>query len=180
MGLSGIVSAAFISIILLSGAAYVVTMNLDMMKDTVEPLEEYMVRERARLGEACTVDSWNIWSIYEVYIYITNTGENGVRLSDFDELDLILTYNTSSGIVVDWIPYDQDGSPPSYWLVDDVYTNGEQGDHVNPINLSGDVYGIWDPGETIKILVYTENAVTGYKYIQFALPFGTVIGTSLV
>ena len=67
-----------------------------------------------------------------------------------------------------------------YWLVDDVYTNGEQGDHVNPINLSGDVYGIWDPGETIKILVYTENVVTGYKYIQFAMPFGTVIGTSMV
>ena len=180
MGLSGVVSAAFVSIILLSGAAYVVTMNIDMMRTTIEPFEEYMARESFRLGESCTIDSWNIRSIYEVEIYITNTGENGIRLRDFDEIDLILTYNTSSGIVVDWIPFDQDGSSPSHWKVTDVYTNGQQGDFVNPINLTGDLYGIWDPGETLEILVYTENVVTGYKYVKVSLPYGTLVGTSMV
>jgi len=180
LGLSGIVSAAFITIILLSGAAYVVTMNINMMKDTIEPLEEYMVRERFRLGESCTIDSWVNSSLYGVDINITNVGENGIRLSKFSEIDVILTYNTSSGIVVDWIPFDQDGVPSSFWKMMDVFTDGQQGDYVNPLNFSGDLYGIWDPGETIEIRIITADIATSYKYLKITLPYGTVTGTSMV
>ncbi len=74
MGLSSTVSAAFFTILLLTGTAYVVTLNINMMKNTVEPIEEYMAREHNRLGEACTIDSWSISSPNEAVVYITNTG----------------------------------------------------------------------------------------------------------
>ena len=175
MGLSSSVSAAFITLLILTGSAYLVSINLDLMRSTTEPLSEYMETEYTRVAEDCTLDSWVNTSSNSLEVNITNTGETSILVRDLDTIDIILAYRTASGDKVLWLPYDQDGSISSFWNVSGVYTNGNVGDYLNPIRLMGDIHGIWDSGESIEITCVYEDSAIEYYYIKIVLPYGKTI-----
>ena len=179
MGLSTTIGTAFFAIILIAGSAYTITLNVEMMKTTTEPLELFVNTAQAKLSESCQIDSWNSQTSHTIKLNITNTGSEGIRLSRFDNIDVLVTYNTSGVIVTEWFTYDQDQPASNHWAVSSVYTNGDPGDTVNPINLSGNVYGIWDSGETIEIRVYVSDDVFDFNYLKFTLPHGSTFSKAL-
>ena len=175
MGLSSSVSAAFITLLILTGSAYVVSINLDLMRSTTEPLAEYMESEYTRVEEDCTLDSWVNTGSNSLKVNITNIGETGILVRDFDTIDIIIAYRTASGDKVVWLPYDQGGVASSFWNVSGVYTNGDVGDYLNPISLSGNIHGIWDSGESIEITCVYEESAIEYYYIKIVLPYGKTV-----
>jgi archaellum component FlaF (FlaF/FlaG flagellin family) len=175
MGLSSSVSAAFITLLILTGSAYLVSINLDLMRTTTEPFAEYMEAEYARVEEDCTIDSWLNTSSTSLKVNITNSGETGILVRDFDTIDIIIAYRAASGDKVIWLPYDQDGGVSRFWNISGVYTNDDEGDYLNPISLSGDVHGIWDSGESIEITCVYEDSVIEYYYFKVILPYGKTI-----
>lgn len=174
MGLSTTISTAFFTLILITGTAYIVTMNLDLMTATTEPLEDYLVVREQKYRHQCVIDSWDNKTSNSVDLNITNTGEEGVRVSELNELDVILTFTNLSGQVTSWITYDQKKPSSTHWAITQVYTNGVSGDIINPIHLSGDVYGIWDPDETLEIRIRLTSTVLEFEHVKIGMPYGYV------
>lgn len=179
MGLSNTVSAAFFTLILITGASYLISLNIDLMKTTSEPLEEYMHTEQTRLGQNCEINSWRELSSHSVILNVTNTGSESIRIQDFSDLDVIVSYSDAQSEHVKWLSFDTSSPSTNHWTVLQVYTNGKPGDVLNPLNLSGEPYGLWDPDETIEIQVYIEVNVQSFNYIKLVLPYGAVKGVTL-
>lgn len=179
MGLSNTVSTAFFTMILITGAAYLITLNIDLMKTTSEPLNEYLNNEQIKLGQDCEIDSWQVISSHTVQLNVTNTGSESIRIQDFSDIDLIVSYSNPQGDYVRWLSFDFTNPSTNYWTVHQVYTNGKTGDILNPISLNGEIYGLWDPGETIEILVYIKVNVQSFNYLKLVLPYGNVKGVTL-
>ena len=173
MGLSTTISTAFFALILISGSAYLIALNMDMMKSTSEPLDNFADIAYIQLSEDCQIDSWNNQTLHTLDLNITNTGDLGIRVFQFNDIDVILSCTTSGGIVNTWLTYDQDKPSSNHWSVSSVFTSGETGDTVNPINLSGNIYGIWDPGETIEIRIYISDDVQSFNFLKISLPYGS-------
>lgn len=174
MGLSTTISTAFFTLILISGAAYVVTMNIDLMTSTSEPLGEYLEIKEDTYRHECVVDSWNNQTGNSIDLNVTNTGEEGIRITELGELDILVTYTLASGSRTKWLEFDQDVPSSDHWAITQVFTKGGLGDVVNRINLSGDLYGIWDPDETLEIRIFVSSGVLSFDHVKIGMPFGSV------
>ena len=173
MGLSTTISTAFFALILVTGSAYIISLNIDMMKTTTEPLETYVDTALYQLNEKCVIDSWNNQTLHTLDINITNTGDEGIRVARLGDLDVIISYTSSGESYTDWISYDQERPSSNHWSIVSVYTDGIQGDTINVINISGETYGIWDPGETLEIRIYLTSDVSSFDSLKFTLPHGS-------
>ncbi len=179
MGLSNTVSTAFFTMIMITGAAYLITLNIDLMKTTGEPLTDYLNNEHIKLGQNCEIDSWRVVLNHTVLLNVTNTGSESIRIHDFSEIDLIVSYETPLGDIVRWLNFDLSSPLTNYWTINQVYTNGKPGDNLNPISLTGDIYGLWDPGETIEIKIYIQVNVLSFNYLKLVLPYGNIKNVTL-
>lgn len=179
MGLSTTVSAAFLTIILITGASYVVALNVNMMRTSTEPLDEYMSAEYDKTRESCEIDSLSNKTSQSILLNLTNDGSRGILLSDFNKLDVIIIYDVEEIQKTQWLPFCHDGTTSNSWNVTRVFTNGEPGDYINPINLSKE-YGIWDPGETIEIKIKISEVTNNFVYFKIVFPKGNVFSSSLI
>lgn len=100
---------------------------------------------------------------------MTNTGETSIRLRDFDKMDCV-TYTESRTSNSTWVPYVQTDDTGSYWKINRVFFNGQEGDEVNPMKLTAPVYGGWDPCEKIEIQIWLEDSDPSFQCVTLVTP----------
>ena len=152
MGQSTVVATAFTAIMFVAGISILImstTSSFGTLSQAITDKAEYndvLLSERIEFGDWVQVDSNTL------HINVSNTGSTSIMLNDFNKIDLILAYNDGNE-KTEWITFDQSGSATNNWRVDNVYFRNQQGDLINPIGLTDDVYGGWDPEETLEIEV---------------------------
>ncbi|RLF25591.1 MAG: hypothetical protein DRM97_01335 [Thermoprotei archaeon] len=102
-----------------------------------------------------------------IYAYLNNTGNVDIRARDFDKMDLILVYTSTTGeFVVTYLRYDESGLGSNVWYVVESYN-----DLVSPINPPN---GVWNPNESMKVEIKLEkplNATLSYALVV-CTPYG--------
>ncbi|MCD6503943.1 hypothetical protein J7K52_01040 [Candidatus Bathyarchaeota archaeon] len=175
MGFSTTIAIMFGTIILVSGLATIITINLLTITTQFEAFkEEYKLNEESS-GEDIKID--NVEgnpTLGLLLLNVTNIGEQGIQIRDFPYIDVIIFYKKDGANQTAWIPYDPNGASTPYWRVYKVFFKGREGDLMNPLKLTNPTHGIWDPEETIELEIVLSGSVQEFYYVVIATPSGSI------
>lgn len=138
--------------ILFSIVNYTFTGNLNAGKKSSELIETQSSSLDKELRTKLRIDSITILSGgQQVKANITNTGTQPIKVAELEYADLVLSYTTTVGAAVSQrLTYSFSGSDNT-WKINNVFTDGRQGEGVSPIDLSQGSSGHWDPNEQLEI-----------------------------
>jgi len=98
-----------------------------------------------------------------VYVNITNIGSTSIKVEGFNKTDVIVIYTSTTGTkITARLMYNASGVGVNIWYVRRVFVNGREDEVINPMNFENN-QGLWDPGETIEIVLKLEYNVDSSK-----------------
>ncbi len=171
MGQSTVVATAFTAIMFVAGVSILIMSTVSSFGTLSEAITDQAQHNDVLLSERIEFGDWDLIDSSTLHINVSNTGSTSIMLNEFDKMDLILAYNDGNE-ETEWITYDQSGSTSNYWLVNNVYFRNQQGDLINPIGLIGEVYGGWDPEETIELEISLSSGSPIFEYVTLITPAG--------
>lgn len=175
MGFSTTLAIIFGTVILISGIAAAITINLLTVTTQFEAFkEEYRLNE-VRSAEDIRIDSvkGNV-ALGLLLLNVTNVGEQGIPIRDFPYMDVIVVYKKNGINQTTWVPYDQDGASTPYWRVSRVFFKDDEGDLINPLKLTSPTHGVWDPEETLELEIALSGSVQEFYYVILVTPNGNL------
>jgi len=142
-----LVIAAIIAASILGGAmAFGTTMMSDSMRAAwLDASERSKVMVEAIFAFGSSNDN-------VVYVFVKNIGKRSLYSSEITLSDVFFGPRGA----FERIPYSESGTAPR-WMY-------------NIVNDDGD--SVWEPGETIQIIILTNNLEPGDYYFRFVTPFG--------
>lgn len=170
MGQSSVVGVAFTALIFVAGIASFITLNISSVNLVTSIIPGQIEKIETIKNEKLEITDWLIEN-NQIHVNITNTGETKIAIDDLDTIDIILFYSLNGSDYTVKPNWSQDQQNFSYWKLEEVYYNGQNGDTINPIDVS-QCFGFWDPYETIKISIYLEDAFDIVQAIIFTSPEG--------
>lgn len=170
MGQATTVATAFTAIMIIAGVSILVTSTVSSFGVISKGIDSMVSQSEAVLNEDMEFVSWRLVDSQTMRANVTNTGETSIRLRDFDKMDCIVTYTESGTRNSTWVPYVQAGDTGSYWKINRVFFNGQEGDEVNPMKLTAPMYGGWDPCEKIEVQIWLEDSNPSFQYVTLVTP----------
>ena len=171
MGQSTVVATAFTAIMFVAGISILIMSTVSSFGTLSEAITDQVQHNDVLLSERIEFGDWAQIDSTTLRINVSNTGSTCIMLNEFNKMDLILAYNDGNKETM-WITYDQSGSASSGWRVNNVYFRNQQGDLINPIGLTGDVYGGWDPEETLELEINLASGSPVFEYVTLITPAG--------
>jgi len=164
MGYSGVLALVFLCVVTISSLAALIVVNFSIHESIGKAIGEEVSVRIYTLSDALRIKSgYRSQDGHEIYINMTNVGESSVPVKDFKFIDVIVVYRDVSGDVkVLWVPYEsQPDQTSDCWFVNGVFVDNRSGDIINPIRISNTGWsGLWDPGETVEIVIYLNDQVS--------------------
>ncbi|MCX8169856.1 MAG: hypothetical protein N3D72_02085, partial [Candidatus Methanomethyliaceae archaeon] len=109
------------------------------------------------------ITSGYIYNDFTIFVNITMQGVKGIPIRNLNLSDVFVVYKHQGNIIS--IRIDS-------WHPTRVFTNGKEGDIVNPINISK-WNGIWDPGETLELKISLPYSLDEFKaFFLMVMPDG--------
>jgi hypothetical protein len=171
LGQSTTVATAFAVVIIVVGIIAVITFSLSSLQIISGTLSSQVSRAEDSLGERVSIDGWSQVDMNTIRINVTNVGEVSVQASDFPNIDVFVIYKSYNSSKSVWLGYNQTASSGDYWKVDRAFLNGGGGELVNPLHLTGQVYGAWDSGETLELEAHVD-VEAHFEYVVIVSPKG--------
>lgn len=178
MGQSTVVATAFTAIMFVAGVSILIMSTVSSFGTLSEAITSQAEQTDLVLSERIEFGSWELVDPSTLHINVTNIGSTSIMLNEFNTIDMILSYNDGTRDQTEWITYDQTGTANDYWLINAVYFRNEQHDLINPISLSGDVRGGWDPEETLELEISIDIVAPSFEYLTMITPVGIQAHTS--
>ena len=179
MGQSTTVATAFTAVMIIAGVSILVTSTVSSFGVISKGIDSMFSQKEAVLNMDMEFVSWRLLDSQTLRANVTNIGETSIRLRDFDKMDCIVTYTESRASDSTWVPYVQAGDAGSYWKINRVFFNGQEGDEVNPMKLTAPVYGGWDPSEKIEIQIWLKDSNPSFQYVTLVTPDAVKASTDL-
>lgn len=179
MGQSTTVATAFTAIMIIAGVSILVTSTVSSFGVISKGIDSMVSQSEVVLNEDMEFVSWRLVDSQTMRANVTNTGETSIQLRDFDKMDCIVTYTESGTRNSTWVPYVQAGDTSSYWKINRVFFNGQEGDEVNPMKLTAPMYGAWDPCEKIEVQIWLEDSNPSFQYVTLVTPDAVKASTDL-
>ncbi len=170
MGFSTTIAAAFAAIIMISGLVIILTTGMSSLDTITSSISDQVNSAETKLGASCSLGKIIEVNSTTIRMNVTNTGETSFQVNDFSKIDVLVIYDTPEGRVTDWVNYNQTGVGER-WRVLGAYFNGGP-EIMNPIVLSTQSYGVWDPLETIEMEIHVNATVREFEAVMVTLPGG--------
>ncbi|MCW4013456.1 MAG: hypothetical protein NWF07_10770 [Candidatus Bathyarchaeota archaeon] len=172
MGQSTVVATAFTAIMFVAGVSILIMSTVSSFGTLSQAITNQADQTDLVLSERIAFGTWEEVDSSTLHINVTNIGSTSIMLNDFNTVDMILSYNDGSKDQTEWIVFDQSGTANDYWKINNVYFRNEQQDLINPISLTGDVRGGWDPEETLELEISLDVTASSFDYLTMITPVG--------
>lgn len=116
------------------------------------------------------ITSGYIYDNFTIFINVTMQGTKGIPIRNLNLSDVFVVYKHQGNIIS--IKIDS-------WYPTRVFTNGKEGDIVNPIEISK-WNGIWDPGEMLELKFSLPYPMDEFRvFLLMIMPDGGVCSCQL-
>jgi archaellum component FlaF (FlaF/FlaG flagellin family) len=179
MGQSTVIATAFTAIIFVAGISIFALSMVSGFGTFSEAITNQAQIQAVSLNERIEFGDWTFEGSSSLRINVTNIGGTSIMVKDFDHMDLIVSYNDGSSDQNEWLTYDQTETADSYWSINRVFFRNQNSDLINPIKLSGDIRGGWDPDETLELYIDLNAVINSFDYLTLVTPAGVQAHSSL-
>ena len=172
MGQSTVIATAFTAIMFVAGVSILIMSTVSSFGTLSQAITNQVDQTDLVLSERVEFGAWDEVDSSTIRINVTNIGSTSIMLNEFNTIDMILSYNDGTKDQTEWIIFDQTSTADDYWKINNVYFRNEQQDLINPIDLTGDLCGGWDPEETLEIEISLDVVVSSFDYLTMITPVG--------
>ena len=179
MGQSTVVATAFTAIMFVAGVSILIMSTVSGFGTLSEAITSQVEHRDIVFNERIEFGDWSQIDASTLRINVSNIGSTSIMLNSFNKMDLIVSYYNGSGDHTVWVSFDQTEIAASYWSINRVFFRNDQSDLVNPISLSGSLYGAWDSEETLELEIHLDEASPTFEYLTLITPSGIQAHSSL-
>ncbi len=178
MGQSTVIATAFTAIMFVAGVSILLMTSVSSFDTLAGAITEQSQQNDILLHERIEFGFWTSVDSNTLRINVSNSGDTAIMLSDFDTMDLIVSLNNGAD-TTRWVQFDQSGVSGDLWKINRVFFKDIEGDMVNPMRLTGTIFGGWDPEETIELEVSLTEANPTFQYLTLITPNGVQAHSAL-
>jgi hypothetical protein len=179
MGQSTVIATVFTAIMFVAGVSVLIMSTVSSFGTLSEAITDKTQMNNIILNERIEFGDWSLVGANGLDINVSNIGSTSIMLSNFNKMDLLISYNNGTSEQTTWVTYNQAGSASNYWSINRVFFRNSQQDLINPISLSGTVRGAWDPEETLELEIHLDVATPTFEYLTLITPNGIQTHSSL-
>lgn len=139
-----------IALISISSLAGIILLDYRLLKSSIEAISGEVERAGGRLRIIMISILRDNRSLEAL---ILNDGAGGIRVADFEKMDLILVHRSGGELRAEWLPYDPEESSERGWKPLNITYRGAD-ELINPASPDFSS-GIWDPGEVLAVKAWT-------------------------
>ena len=139
-----------IALISISSLAGIILLDYRLLRSSVEAVSEEIGQAGGRLRITMISILRDNRSLEAL---ILNDGAGGIKVADFEKMDLILVYRSGGELRAEWLPYDPEENLERGWKPLNITYRGAD-ELINPASPDFSS-GIWDPGEVLAVKAWT-------------------------